>query len=114
MVQRNLRFADDRAAFCAQLSADIAKARVEGCALPIELDEYLRRETAHSKLEQRLLQTRSLPVRAGQIVSAWLLHQVGMAKAVKLLTLFVMPSLYAPVLKARIWLSERKRQIRHG
>ena len=45
MVQRNLRFADDRAAFCAQLSADIAKARADGRNLPVELDEYLRRET---------------------------------------------------------------------
>jgi hypothetical protein len=114
MVQRNLRFADDRAAFCAQLSADIAKARAEGRTLPVELDEYLSRETAYSTLEQRLLQTRSLLARAGQIPRAWLLRQVGTAKAVKLFTLFVMPSLYAPVLKARIWLSERKRQISHG
>jgi glycosyltransferase involved in cell wall biosynthesis len=114
MVQRNLRFADDRAAFCAQLSADIAKARAEGCTLPVELDEYLSRETAYSTLEQRLLHTRSLLVRAGQTLRAWLLRQVGTAKAVKLFTLFVMPSLYAPVLKVRIRLSERKRQIRHG
>ena len=114
MVHRNLKFAGDRAAFCAQLSADIAKARAEGRTLPVELDEYLSRETAYSTLEQRLLQTRSLPVRAGQIQRAWLLRQVGTAKAVKLFTLFVMPSLYAPVLKARIWLSERKRKIRHG
>ena len=114
MVQRNLKFAGDRAAFCAQLSADIVKARAEGRALPVELEEYLSRETAYSTLEQRLLQTRSRLVRAGQILRAWLLRQVGTAKAVKLFTLFVMPSLYAPVLKARIWLSEHKRQIRHG
>ena len=114
MVQRNLKFAGDRAAFCAQLSADIVKARAEGRALPVELDEYLSRETAYSTLEQRLLQTRSRLVRAGQILRAWLQRQVGTAKAVKLSTLFVMPSLYAPVLKARIRLSERKRQIRHG
>ena len=114
MVQRNLKFAGDRAALCAQLSADIVKARAEGRALAVELEEYLSRETAYSTLEQRLLQTRSRLVRAGQILRAWLLRQVGTAKAVKLFTLFVMPSLYAPVLKARIWLSERKRQIRHG
>ena len=114
MVQRNLKFAGDRAAFCAQLSADIVKARAEGRALPVELEEYLSRETAYSTLEQRLLQTRSRLVRAGQILRAWLQRQVGTAKAVKLSTLFVMPSLYAPVLKARIRLSERKRQIRHG
>ena len=114
MVQRNLKFAGDRAALCAQLSADIVKARAEGRALPVELEEYLSRETAYSTLEQRLLQTRSRLVRAGQILRAWLLRQVGTAKAVKLFTLFVMPSLYAPVLKARIWLSEHKRQIRHG
>ena len=114
MVQRNLRFADDRAAFCAQLSADIAKARAEGCDLPVELDEYLSRETAYSTLEQRLLHTRSLLVRAGQTLRAGLLRRVGTAKAVKLFTLFVVPSLYAPVLKVRIRLSERKRQIRHG
>ena len=114
MVQRNLKFAGDRAALCAQLSADIVKARAEGRALPVELEEYLSRETAYSTLEQRLLQTRSRLVRAGQILRAWLQRQVGTAKAVKLSTLFVMPSLYAPVLKARIWLSEHKRQIRHG
>lgn len=114
MVQRNLKFAGDRAAFCAQLSADIVKARAEGRALPGELDQYLSRETAYSTLEQRLLQTRSLLVQAGHILCAWLLRQVGTAKAVKLSTLFVMPSLYAPVLKARIRLSKRKRQMRHG
>ena len=114
MVQRNLKFAGDRAALCAQLSADIVKARAEGRALAVELEEYLSRETAYSTLEQRLLQTRSRLVRAGQILRAWLQRQVGTAKAVKLSTLFVMPSLYAPVLKARIRLSERKRQIRHG
>ena len=114
LVQHNLRFAGDRAASCAQLAADIANARAKGHIVPREMEEYLSRETAYSTLEQRLLQTRSRLVRAGQILRAWLQRQVGTAKAVKLSTLFVMPSLYAPVLKARIRLSERKRQIRHG
>ena len=114
MVQRNLRFADDRAAFCAQLSADIAKARADGRNLPVELDEYLRQETAYSEVEQRLLRTKSLFVRVGQVALAWSLRRIGTAKAVKLFTLFVTPFLYAPVLKVRIRLSERKRQMRHG
>jgi hypothetical protein len=113
-VQRNLRFADDRAAFCTQLSADIAKARADGRILPNELDVYLRQETAYSAVEQRLLQTKSLFARAGQVALAWSLRRIGTAKAVKLFTLFVIPFLYAPVLKVRIRLSERKRQMRHG
>ena len=114
MVQRNLRFADDRAAFCSQLSADIAKARADGHTLPNELDVYLRQETAYSEVEQRLLRTKSLFIRAGQVALAWTLRRIGTAKAVKLFTLFVTPFLYAPVLKVRIRLSERKRQMRHG
>lgn len=114
MVQRNLRFADDRAAFCAQLSTDLAKARADRRFVPAELDEYLRREMAYSALEQRLLRRRFSLVRAGLVLLAWLLRRIGTAKAAKLFTLFVMPSLYAPALKARIQLSERKRQIRHG
>lgn len=114
MVQHNLRFAGDRAAFCAQLTTDMVQARAEGNKLPVELDEYLSRETAYSTLEQRLLQTRSLLVRASQVALAWFWRRIGTAKAVKLLTLFVFPSLYSSVLKARIQLSERKRQIRHG
>ena len=113
-VQRNLRFADDRAAFCTQLSADIAKARADGRILPNELDVYLRQETAYSAVEQRLLQTKSLFARAGQVALAWSLRRIGTAKAVKLFTLFVTPFLYAPVLKVRICLSKRKRQMRHG
>lgn len=114
MVRRNLRFADDREAFCAQLSADIAKARAGGRILPDELDVYLRQEAAYSAVEQRLLRTKSLFVRAGQVALAWSLRRVGTVKAMKLFTLFVTPFLYAPVLKAWIRLSERKRQIRHG
>lgn len=114
MVQRNLKFADDRAAFCTQLSADIAKARADGRILPNELDVYLRQETAYSAVEQRLLRTKSLFVRVGQVALAWSLRRIGTAKAVKLFTLFVTPFLYAPVLKVRIRLSERKRQMRHG
>jgi hypothetical protein len=114
MVQRNLKFADDRAACCTQLSADIAKARAEGRILPNELDVYLRQETAYSAVEQRLLQTKSLFARAGQVALAWALRRIGIAKAVKLFTLFVAPFLYAPVLKVRVRLSERKRQMRHG
>ena len=114
MVQLNLKFADDRAAFCTQLSADIAKARADGRTLPNELDLYLRQETAYSEVEQRLLQTQSLFVRAGQVTLAWMQRRIGTAKAVKLFTLFVTPFLYAPVLKVRIRLSERKRQMRHG
>jgi hypothetical protein len=114
MVQRNLKFADDRVAFCMQLSADIAKARAEGRILPNELDVYLRQETAYSAVEQRLLQTKSLFARAGHVALAWALRRIGIAKAVKLFTLFVAPFLYAPVLKVRIRLSERKRQMRHG
>ncbi len=114
MVQRNLKFADDRTAFCTQLSADIAKARADGRTLPNELDVYLRQETAYSAVEQRLLRTKSLFVRVGQVALAWSLRRIGTAKAVKLFTLFVTPFLYAPVLKVRIRLSERKRQMRHG
>lgn len=114
MVQRNLRFADDRAAFCSQLSTDIAKARADGRTLPNELDLYLRQETAYSEVEQRLLRTKSLFIRAGQVALAWTLRRIGTAKAVKLFTLFVTPFLYAPVLNVRIRLSERKRQMRHG
>jgi hypothetical protein len=114
MVQRNLRFADDRAAFCMQLSSDIVKARADGRILPNELDVYLRQETAYSAVEQRLLRTKSLFVRAGQVALAWMQRRIGIAKAVKLFTLFVAPFLYAPVLKVRIRLSERKRQMRHG
>jgi glycosyltransferase involved in cell wall biosynthesis len=114
MVKRNLRFAADRATFCEQLSADIAKARSDGHAVPAELEEYLRRERAYSALEQRLLQTRSLLVRTGHIMRACLQRRIGTAKAVKLITLFVVPSLYATAVKVRIRLSERKRQIRHG
>ena len=114
MVQRNLKFADDRAAFCTQLSADIAKARADGRILPNELNVYLRQETAYSAVEQRLLQTKSLFARAGQVALAWALRRIGIAKAVKLFTLFVAPFLYAPVLKVRVRLSERKRQMRHG
>jgi len=114
MVQRNLRFAGDRAAFCTQLSADIAKARADGRILPNELDVYLRQETAYSAVEQRLLQTKSLFARAGQVALAWSLRRIGTAKAVKLFTLFVTPFLYAPALKVRIRLSERKRQMHRG
>ena len=114
MVQRNLKFADDRAACCTQLSADIAKARAGGRILPNELDVYLRQETAYSAVEQRLLQTKSLFARAGQVALAWARRRIGIAKAVKLFTLFVAPFLYAPVLKVRVRLSERKRQMRHG
>lgn len=114
MVQRNLKFADDRTAFCSQLSADITKARADGRTLPNELDVYLRQETAYSEVEQRLLQTKSLFARAGQVALAWSLRRIGIAKAVKLFTLFVAPFLYAPVLKVRVRLSERKRQMRHG
>jgi hypothetical protein len=114
MVRRNLRFADDREASCAQLGADIAKARADGRILPDELDVYLRQEAAYSAVEQRLLRTKSLFVRAGQVALAWSLRRVGTVKAMKLFTLFVTPFLYAPVLKAWIRLSERKRQIRHG
>jgi len=114
MVQRNLRFADDRAAFCMQLSADIAKAQADGRILPNELDVYLRQETAYSAVEQRLLTTKSLFARAVQVALAWMQRRIGTAKAVKLFTLFVTPFLYAPVLKVRIRLSERKRQMRHG
>jgi hypothetical protein len=53
-------------------------------------------------------------VRAGQVALAWSLRRIGTVKAMKLFTLFVTPFLYAPVLKAWIRLSERKRQIRHG
>ena len=114
LVRHNLRFADDRAAFCAQLAADIANARAKGRLLPREMDEYLRRETAYSDVEQRLLRTRSLLVRAGQVALAWSSRRIGTAKAVKLFTLFVTPFLYKQVLTLRIWLSERKRQMRHG
>lgn len=114
MVQRNLRFADDRVAFCLQLSVDIAKVRADGRILPNELDVYLRQETAYSEVEQRLLQTKSLFVRAGQVALAWSLRRIGTAKAVNLFTLFVTPFLFAPVLKVRILLSERKRKMRHG
>jgi hypothetical protein len=114
MVRRNLNFADDRAACCAQLGADIAKARADGRILPNELDVYLRQETAYSVVEQRLLRTKSLFGRAGQVALAWSLRRIGIAKAVKLFTLFVTPFLYAPVLKVRVRLSERKRQMRHG
>jgi glycosyltransferase involved in cell wall biosynthesis len=114
MVQRNLKFADDRAACCTQLSADIAKARADGRILPNELYVYLRQETAYSAVEQRLLRTKSLFARAGQVALAWALRRIGIAKAVKLFTLFVAPFLYAPVLKVRVRLSERKRQMRHG
>jgi glycosyltransferase involved in cell wall biosynthesis len=114
MVQRNLKFADDRAAFCTQLSADIAKARADGRILPNELDVYLRQETAYSAIEQRLLQTKSLFARAGQVALAWAFRRIGIAKAVKLFTLFVTPFLYAPAVKVRVRLSERKRLIRHG
>ena len=114
LVRHNLRFADDRAAFCAQLAADIANARAKGRLLPREMDEYLRRETAYSQVEQRLLRTRSLLVRAGQVALAWSSRRIGTAKAVKLFTLFVTPFLYKQVLTLRIWLSERKRQMRHG
>lgn len=114
MVQRNLRFADDRVAFCLQLNADIAKVRADGQILPNELDVYLRQEKAYSAVEQRLLRTKSLFVRAGQVALAWSLRRIGTAKAIKLFTLFATPFLYAPVLKARIRLSDRKRQMRHG
>jgi len=114
MVRRNLRFADDRAAFCAQLAADIAKARSDGRAVPTELDEYLRREAAYSTLEQKLLRTRFLLVRVGLVLLAWLRRRIGTAKAMKLFALFAVPSSYATMLKVRIKLSERKRQMRHG
>jgi len=114
LVRHNLRFVDDRAAFCAQLAADIANARAKGRLLPGEIDEYLRRETAYSQVEQRLLRTRSLLVRAGQVALAWSLRRIGAAKAVKLFTLFVTPFLYKQVLDLRIWLGERKRLMRHG
>ena len=114
LVRHNLRFADDRAAFCAQLAADITNARAKGRLLSGEMDEYLRRETAYSEVEQRLLRTRSLLVRAGQVALAWSSRRIGTAKAVKLFTLFVTPFLYKQVLGLRIWLSERKRLMRHG
>jgi glycosyltransferase involved in cell wall biosynthesis len=110
MVHRNLKFAVDRAAFCAQLSSDIRIVRSEGRVVPSELDEYLLRETAYSDLEQRLLGINSIFVRASQVTFAWLRQRIGTAKAVKLFTLFVAPSLYATALKVRIRLFGHKKK----
>ena len=82
--------------------------------LPAVINAAVRRETAYSQVEQRLLRTRSLLVRAGQVALAWSSRRIGTAKAVKLFTLFVTPFLYKQVLGLRIWLSERKRLMRHG
>jgi hypothetical protein len=114
LVRHTLRFAGDRSGTCEQLSTDIAQARAAGCLIPADLDEYLRREQAYSTLEQRLLQTRFRVVCAVRIAAAWTFRRVGTAKAVKLFTLFVAPSLYAAVLKARLQLSASKRKNRHG
>ena len=114
MVTRNLRFADDRRATCAQLAADALRASGRGIRLGDYFCEYLRRERAYSDLEQELLRIRWKFMRLGKIFAAWAMRMIGSASAVKLVALFVMPRLYAPLLKARIQHRQRKQKILHG
>lgn len=114
MVTRNLRFADDRKATCAQLAADAKRASGRGIRLGDDFCEHLRRERAYSDLEQELLRIRWRCMRLGKIFVAWARRRIGSASAVKLVALFVMPRLYAPLLKARIQHRQRKQKMLHG
>lgn len=114
MAARNLRFAEDRAQTGLQLEEDCARLASSGCAVPEELREFVRRERAYSSLEQRLLATRWRVLRFVRIAAAWASRRVGSAAAAKMLALFVVPGLYAPLLDLRVRLKRRKREMRHG
>jgi hypothetical protein len=114
MVARNLRFAEDRRCCCVQLAADAAQVVGQGGHLSEGFGEYLRRERGYSDLEQDLILTPSRFARLGKILAAYVRGTVRSAAAAKAVTLFVFPGLYAPLLKMRIQLKQRKRKMRHG
>ncbi len=114
MAEYNLSFAEDRRVGSAQMACDLATAASLGLQIRDEIRQFVSREQAYSNLEQTLLRSNWRPIKLAIISKAWLFRKIRTASAVKLLALFVTPSLYAPLLRIRIKLSEIKRQMRHG
>jgi glycosyltransferase involved in cell wall biosynthesis len=114
MASRNLSFAADRAACCAQLADDLARAKSQGIVINKMAWEYLQRQRSYSDTEQILLKTAGRTARAFIILKAWLIRSLGLASAVKMAALFVLPDVYSTLLKLMIRLKQLKREMRRG
>lgn len=110
MVARNIRFAADRRSCSEQIFADADTLREKGICLTDDFLKYMQKGRAYSELEQELLHARSRADRFFKIFTAWVRRKVGTITAVKLVTLFLLPGLYAPLLKLRVRFSQRNSQ----